>query len=300
MSRRNRIQSLIGGCGLLLSVTVQAEWVEWLADAKVAARFDDNINTSFVSSQALDEFIWSGFVAGGRAYQLDDYTRAYLTAQVSGDVHHQYENLDQYTAGGNLLLTHKFGLGWQAPVLSISGSADEVFSASALRSGDRALGQIRLSQWLHHDVLQAQLGYRFDYRDAADLSHPDHPELAHIAGSVFDIEGHTLETAWNLNLSENLHLSAGYGWRWGDVTSNNFLDTVRWGKGNVRAIHHDDALPGWIYRAYGTSQIWDVGFSYSFLGGHALTSLGYRHVDTDAMEQHYASNQARLSVSFSY
>lgn len=303
MSMRINIGRWVLVALLFPGATARAEWVEWLADSRVAARFDDNINTTFISAQALDEYVWSGRMSGGRAYQLDDRTRAYLTAQISGDAHHRYENLDQYAVGGHVLLTHKFGLGWHAPALSVGGSADRLFSASALRSGERAQGQIRLSQWLHHDVLQAQIGYRYDYRDGANLTQPEqdeHPELADKSGAVFDIDGHTVETLWNLNLSERLRFNAGYGWRWGDITSNNLLTGVRWRGANVLAIQKDDALPGWIYRAYGTSQTWDAGLSYSFMDGHAITSLGYRHVDTEAIDHSYAVNQAHLSVSFTY
>lgn len=293
--------SWLMGMGLAVVPLIgQAEWVEWLADARVSAQYDDNLNTSFINAQTLEDFIWSGRLSGGRVYQINTGTRAYLMVQAGGDVHHRFEKLDQYTLGGNLTLTHKIGVGWQVPVLAITGSADEIVSASRLRSGYRAAGQLKISQWLLQDVLQAQLGYRIDHRDADDLSHPDHPELARIPGSVFDVNGHAVATNWLLTLAENLTFNAGYSWRWGDVTSTNLLDTVKWGRGNVRAIHKDDAWPGWVYRAYGTSQIWDAGLNYSFQEGHGLVSAGYRRVDTGAMTHQYVSNQILFSVSLDY
>jgi hypothetical protein len=133
------------------------------------------------------------------------------------------------------------------------------------------------------------------------LAHPEHPELAAIPGSVVDIQGHTVEAQLNLSVSERLRFNVSYGWRWGDITSNNLLNSVSGSVlGRVDAIHKDDALPGWIYRAYGTTQTYDVGLSYSFWQGHALSSLAYRHVDTDALGMGYDSNQVRLSLNYTY
>jgi len=280
---------------------VRAEWVEWLSDSGISARFDDNINTSLFSAQALDDYVWSGFLSGGRAYQLDNYTRVYLNAIFSGDLHHRFEVLDQYTLGGNALLTHKFGLGWEAPVLSLGTSAEPVFSASELRNGEKILSTLRLSKWLHHDVLHAHIAYRFDHRDGPNPANNERPELAAIPGSVFDIQGHTVEALLNLSVTDQLRLNVSYGWRWGDITSNNLLNSVSGSVlSRVHAVYRDDALPGWIYRAYGTTQTYDIGLSYSFLGGHALSTLGYRHVDTQALGMGYDSNQVRLSVNYTY
>ncbi len=280
---------------------VRAEWVEWLSDSRVSAQVDDNINTSLFSSQAQEDYVWSGFLSGGRAYQLGSHSRIYLNAIFSGDVHHRFEYLDQYTLGGSALLTHKFGLGWAAPVISLGTSVEHIFSASELRNGEKIQSSLRLSKWLHHDILQAHLVYRFDHRDGPDLAHPDHPELATISGAVFDIQGHTVEALLNLSLTNQLRLNVAYGWRSGDVTSNNLLNSISDNAlSHVDAIHKDTALPGWIYRAYGTTQTYDVGFSYSFLNGNALSTLGYRYVDTEALGMGYDSNQVRLSVNYTY
>ncbi|MDO9104561.1 MAG: hypothetical protein Q7U57_06325 [Methylovulum sp.] len=283
------------------ALPVRAEWVEWLSDSRLAVQFDDNINTSLSSAQAEEDYVWSSFLSGGRAYQLDTYTRGYINALFSGDLHHRFALLDQYTLGGNALLTHKFGLGWAAPVISLGTSAESIFSSSELRSGEKIQGSLRLSKWLHHDVLHAHIAYRFDYRDGPDLTHPEHPELAAIPGSVFDIQGHTVEALLNLSLSDQLRFNVSYGWRWGDVTSNNMLSSV-YGSvlGSVDAVHKDDALPGWIYRTYGTTQTYDVGLSYSFWGGHGLSTLGYRHLETQALGADYDSNQVRLGVNYTY
>lgn len=301
MLKRDKLWQPVSVLLFFCVAPVRAEWVEWLSDSRLSARFDDNINTSLFSAQALDDYVWSGFLSAGRAYQLDKHTRIYLNAIFSGDLHHRFELLDQYTLGGSATLTHKFGLGWEAPVISFSASAEPVFSASALRSGEKVLSSVRLSKWLHHDVLHAHIVYRFDQRDGPDLAHPEHPELAAIPGSVFDIQGHTVEAQLNLSVSERLRFNVSYGWRWGDITSNNLLNSVSGSVlGRVDAIHKDDALPGWIYRAYGTTQTYDVGLSYSFWQGHALSSLAYRHVDTDALGMGYDSNQVRLSLNYTY
>lgn len=275
----------------------RAEWVEWLFDGGLSAQFDDNINKSFSSEQARDEGVWSGVLSGGRAYQWGDYSRVYLNAVFSGDLHQQFQKLDQYTLGGNARLTHKFGLGWEAPSLSIASSVERIFSDSVLRNGDKLTHSLRLSRWLHHNAIQAHITYRFDHRNGATVSRPRAGEF----GSAFNTQGHTLETSLNLSLSERARLNASYGWRWGDITSNNSRTSIPDNVENrVHALNKDDALPDWVYRAYGTTQTLDVSLNYSFSGGHAMSTLGYRYIDTQALGMSYQNNQVRLSFNYSY
>lgn len=285
---------------LLLSVCTspaRAEWVEWLFDSGVSAQVDDNINKSFSSRQARDDAIWLGFLSGGRAYQWGDYSRFYLNAALSGDLHQQFPQLDQYTLGGNARLTHRFGLGWEAPTMSIASSVERIFSDSALRNGEKIAHSLRLSQWLHHKVLQAHLTYRFDHRNGSAPEHPRGGEF----GSAFNTQGHTVETSLNLSVSQQTRFNLSYGWRWGDITSNNSRASIPENmESRMHALNKDDALPDWVYRAYGTTQTLDASLNYSFSGGHAMSTLGYRYIDTQALGTDYQINQVRLSFNYSY
>ena len=274
---------------------VRAEWVEWLFNSGISFQTDDNINRSFFSRQQKDEYFWSGYLSGGRAYQLDKNTRIYLTSIFTGDLHHRFQGLDQYTLGGNVTLTHKFGLGWQAPVLNMTVSSDKIFSASELRNGEKILSSLRFSKWLHERI-QAQAGYRFDYRNG-----PQSPrEIVTIPSNVFDLQGHSIEAALNLSVTQTLRLNVSFSSRWGYIVSNNLPASVppeitR----QAHALVKDDVFPGWLYSAKGTTQTYDTGLSYAFLEGYALIALSYQHVESQALGLSYQSNQVHLGFNYS-
>ncbi|MDD5321540.1 MAG: hypothetical protein PHD43_13185 [Methylococcales bacterium] len=274
---------------------VRAEWVEWLFNSGLSFRTKDNINQSFFSGQHQEDYFWSGFLSGGRAYQLDDYTRIYLNSGFTGDLHHRFQELDQYTLGGNATLTHKFGLGWQAPQLNMTVSGDEIFSSSKLRNGEKIISSLRFSKWLHERI-QAQAGYRFDYRNGPQLQR----EIPTIPSNVFDLHGHSIDAALNFSVTETLRFNVSYAWRWGDIVSNNLPTSVSPEITNrVHALVEDDVFPGWLYSAYGTTQTYDAGLSYAFWEGYALIALSYQHVETQALGLNYQSNQVHLGFNYS-
>jgi len=274
----------------------RAEWVEWLADAAVVGEFDSNINQSFFTASQLDDFIGKSLLSGGRAYQLDNYSRLYTTLEWNGETHENFQKLNQYNVGGKGVLTHKFGLGQQAPMLRLDVADGEIFSDSQLRSGNQLTAGLRLSFW-HGEFQQLYMGYRFDDRNAAraNIRRKDYPH------SVFDIKGHTVELGSNIAVNGRMQLNLGYNHRWGDIVSNNsessFSPAVL---EQVRSIGDDDALPGWIYRTYGNTDTYNVGLSYALLGGHAATALNYSYIETQALGASYANHKVQFSIHYSY
>jgi len=279
----------------LTSPSVHAEWVEWLIDSNVSSKFISNINSSFFSAQQLDDFLSKAVISAGRAYQFGDYTRGYFSADWSGETFGRFEKLDQYAVGGKVVLTHKFGLGWQAPMLHLELADAEIFSASQLRSGNQLSAGLRLSSWCN-EFLQGYMAYRFDDRNAS----PRNLWLGSTA-SAFDIQGHTLEIGSRYSIAERLQLNIGYNHRWGGVISNNLPNTLAPAiLYKVDTIANDDAFPGWIYRTQGETNSYKLGLSYALFEGHAATSLNYGYLETEAVGLNYVSHQIQLSVHYSY
>jgi|GEM_PF-1001386 len=276
--------------------TSRSEWVEWLADATVSGQFDNNISQSFFTTSQLEDYIGRAFLSGGRVYQFDAFTRAYATLEWSGETHENFTKLNQYTIGGKGVLTHKFGLGHKAPVLSIDVADREMFSDSQLRSGNQLLAGMRLSSWFS-DFQQIYIGYRFDNRDAAraNIRHKDFAE------SAFTLQGHALELGSNISLNERMQLNLAYSHRWGDINSNNMPDSLTPATLNqISSISKDDALPGWIYRAPGDTNFYNVGLSYALWDGHAATALNYSYSDTEALGMGYENHKIQFSFHYSY
>lgn len=273
-----------------------AEWVEWLADASVGGQFDSNVNHALTGRlQGLD-YIGKLFLSAGRAYQLGDYSRAYLTAEWNGESHEHYSGLNQFSSGGKAVLTHKFGLGQQAPLLRLELADAEIFSASHLRSGNQLLAGLSVSSWCN-DYLYSSVAYRFDLRRESSTGQPT--ELK--PNNVFNMQGHTVEVGSSLVIFEHMQLTTGYSHRFGDVSSNNspYSLSARSLSG-VAAIAWDDAFPGWTYRSYGNTNVYNLGVSYGLLGGHAATALNYSYTDTDTVGLNYTSHQIQFSLHYSY
>ncbi len=286
--------------------TSHAEWVEWLFDASATGQFDSNINRSFFTQQQRDDFIGKGFLSAGRVYQINDSTRVYTTAEFSGEMFERYHQLNQYTLGGKMVLTHKFGFGWQAPMLHIDFSGNEIFSASQLRSGEQFNTGFRLSHWLN-DFLNVFAGYRFDYRNASSINQRIKGigsvvmNTEGLNNSVFDLQGHSLETGVNLVIDESLQLNLGYDLRYGDVISNALPNFAVWHIAeNAKSAVRDDALGGWTYRADGYTHQANIGLVKTFLDGHAASSLSYHYVNTQALDLSYATHQVQFSLHYSY
>jgi len=281
---------------LVQGSAARAEWVEWLFDGNLSGRFDSNINRSYFTGQQRQDYTGMARLSAGRAYQLGEYTRAYATAEWTGEQHVNYQRLNQYSIGGKALLTHKFGLGLNAPLLSLDFSGAEIYSDSRLRSGEQITTGLRLSVWCN-ELMQSFIGYRFDDRNAPAANNP----VLNRPNSVFDVEGHALEVGSILVMNDRLQWHTRYSHRWGDIVSNNLSTSVPANLlSKMEAIAREDAYAGWTYRAPGTSHIVNVGLSYALLDGHAATALDYTYQDSDAVGMAYQSHQVQLSVYYSY
>ncbi len=276
--------------------TAQAEWVEWLIDSRVSGQFDSNINHSLFAAQQRQDGIGKIALSAGRAYQLDDYSRAYITAEWQGESHADYWRLNQHSVGGKAVLAHKFGLGWQAPVLQMDLAGGEIYSESQLRSGGQITAGLQLSSWCN-DFLQGFIGYHFDDRNGPNANNP----LSNQPNSVFALQGHTVEIGNFIVVNDYWQVNVSYSHRFGDVVSNNLPSSLPASAlSKVSEVARDDAFPGWVYRAQGNTHRVNAGVSYALFGGHVATALNYSYIDTQALGLGYQSHQIQLSVNTSY
>ena len=286
----------VSGWIVLHSPASCAEWVEWLADARVSGQFDSNINRSFSPARQEGDYLGKALLAAGRAYQLGAYTRAYATAEWTGQTHAQFTGLDQVTAGGKGVLTHKFGLGRDVPILRLEFAGADISSNSTLRSGNQLNAGARLLAW-HAYALNYFIGYRFDQQDSPAADHRIHGK----DNQVFDKAGHTLEIGIASAVGADLQVSVGYQHRWGDIVSNNLAADVSADElQRVASVAHDDALGGWTYRAPGETDSYTVGINYPLFSGHAAVAVDYAYHDTQALGMAYDSHQIQFSLAYSY
>ncbi len=279
---------------LLLARPAQAEWVDWVFDADLAARFDANASRAAAASEEVSDFATRLGVRAGRAYQLAERTRAVALADLGGEAHARFEDLDSLDAGGRLVLLHKIGLG-DAPWIraSVDGGWREL--RAHRRSGPFFGAGVALGRRLS-ERLDARLHWRFARRWAK--SGP-----AVVAGArddVFDQSHHEVGVDAGLQLAEPLLLSSGFAYRRGDFDSNARGSRFRvLASDDVEAVARDSVFGGWVYRIEGNAYSAFVGLDWA-LGDHWSAALAYHFQYAEGGGLDYASHGARAALLYRY
>ncbi|MFQ5543385.1 MAG: hypothetical protein ACE5FY_03425 [Nitrospiria bacterium] len=270
-------------------VVARSEWVEWIADGEIGYAFNDNMTNGMFDSAKEEEQIFEPSISAGRIYQMTDFTRLALTADVKYQYHKTFSRLDNIAFGSTLGVEHKFGIGPFIPWIRTDLSAARIESRSRFRDGAKYVVGLRVGKRLHERV-DLQAGYVFDTRKS-DRSR------------VFDLEGHRgivkasfLMTKWTL-------FSIGYGLRDGNTVSNCRQEIIDSGvlSGIIEGTPVlDDALPGCAYKTTSTTQDLAADLSYAFFSGHASFNLGYVYKRSTASKFTYKNNIYRSSLNYSF
>jgi hypothetical protein len=277
-----------------------AEWVDTIIDAEVTTQYDDNINRSFFSgSIKKDDFMFVPAASFGRIYQLADFTRLNATANVKGNIHVDFDRLNEIFGGATLSVSHKFGVGPAKPWLRVYGSGgylEVTEETTDLRDGWLLDTGITLGKRLTERI-DVEVGYNFDYRNGEDAPSIRPEQVS--SGKVFDQDGHTGSVLSNVLLTNSLLLSLGYSFRHGDITSTCDGATIDGIVDKIDAVARDLAYdePLCAYRIRGDIHDFSVGTTYA-LNRHSSVNVNYNHMEGDARGLDYSNNL--VSVSFNY
>ena len=284
---------------------VVAEWTEWFADSEISYIFEDNINHAVFDVAEESDQTWNGMVSAGRVYQLSENTRFFADIRLDGNVHQEFDRLNQFTPSVSFSARHKFGIGPYQPWISGTVSTSYIFSRSRIREGYTTTAGFNLGKALH-DRVDIALSYRFDYRNSRNTQIIDSNKL--IAASiepekssnVYDINGHSIGIQLNALITQQWLMTLSYNFRKGDIVSSNSPGLVPRINNIVKAIVIDDALPGWAYRAEGYTHRYSVDANYAFFKGHAAFNMGYEFVESYASSFTYQNNLLRVNFNYSF
>ncbi|AOS45026.1 hypothetical protein Verru16b_02095 [Lacunisphaera limnophila] len=246
-----------------------APWVENLhlsATGTVAAV--NNISRTSHQPTSKDATTFELNLTSTHARQLAPSLLLVATGEAGALLVPDFDRTDHQRLGGRLALQHKFGLGPQAPVLSVNAGAtyrmarfdgDKGWTTEAgLELAKRVLPQLRLAasaNWLEHAARRAtfdlnQHTYAFDARWDID----DRWSLAGSAGRLSgDIVANAAWSIWGTMLA------GGFGPVIFDYyTSRPWMVTDLYG-------------PGWVsYNVEADVDLWSVALSYAWSDQTAL------------------------------
>jgi hypothetical protein len=297
--RRRPAWAAIGAAltaSLLAAPPAAAEWVDWIAEADLDFRYDSNLNNAGFGSEEEDDFLWSPQARVGRVYQFAESTRLDALAEVRGEIHYDWTDLDAVAGEGQLSLSHKFGLGDAPWARAFAGGGYEAIEDDE-RSGARfevgAQAGKRFSP-----RFDASLTYRFALRDGDDGGLV--PALPGTRNDVWDQELHEVVVDGRFLVAERLLATAGYEFRHGDLISNagNKRMLVA-GMADVKAVAQDDVFGGWAYRVLGDAHSPFVSLNYA-LGDRFAVDASYRFRWAESESLDYENHIGQLTVMFRY
>lgn len=276
------------------------------ADLEVQASRDDNVGRAAKSRDVRDDS--SVQVSGrvGRAVELGTGTSLAVAALVRAVEFQRLADLSETAAGLSASLRHKFGLGPEAPWMSLVIDGEGIDSDSYIRDGSRYGVTLRAGTRIGERwSLSAAL--RRDLREGdEDDQHlpPNRPRFPGVVasrrGDVFDLEGTELEVAADYLLDNGMLILGSYRLRDGDVVSSGRpnADVV----GAAKAITADAAFgPGRsAYRLGALTHSLVLGLNYP-LGDATALELDWEYQLSDADGGiRYDKNLLRLRLMWSY
>ncbi|MFQ5415908.1 MAG: hypothetical protein ACE5FL_02555, partial [Myxococcota bacterium] len=279
---------------ILAADPAAAEWVDWIADGDLGFRYDSNVNHAGFSSEREHDWIWRPKARLGRIFQFAGSTRFEAVAEIRGEIHHRWTDLDAVSGDGQLSLSHKFGMG-DAPWARVFFSGGYEGMQDSERSGSRfAVGAQAGKRFSPR--FDASLSYRFTARDGDN----GRRVLPGTRTDIWDQQYHEVVIDGRFLVTEQLLATAGYGFRHGDLYSNarGKLMLVLM-EANAKAVARDAVFGGWSYRLVGNAHSPFVSLNYGLGDRWSIdASYRFRYAKSDSLA--YTNHITQLTVLFRY
>ena len=283
-------------CSLALApLAAQAEWVEWVGDASLTAKYRYNLNFSDFDEVTEEDWVAEARGSYGRFFQAAEATRIGVMAHVTGLAHERFDKLNGLITGADLVGIHKFGLGPTAPVLRLQATAEDLDIRDEMRNGRRYSGNVSLSRRFT-DRLDATIGYTHSQRYGKRGT-------TVIAGQDTDVFDQRQEI-WNIGasylLTERSLLSLGYSRLDGEFATqcpNAGIGLLALLTPEIKAAAVDTVFNGrCTYRVEGDVDTYEAGLSY-FLDETTSIDFGYKFRDGEGGSLDYTSYDLSMGIS---
>jgi len=177
---------------------------DWRFGAESGSLYESNLSNSDRASDEKQDWAWKSGAQAGNGLQLSRDLRLNLGADLRSLVWGRYDGLDQIGSGVSAGLRYRFGLGRQAPWITLEDRIGyDHFRENFRSSWDETLGLrggIGLSE-----RLALECGYLFE-----NIAAP---------GDFFDQQSNRVDGRIIVDLTASLQIGLGYSYRNGDIIS---------------------------------------------------------------------------------
>lgn len=196
-----------------------------LLDASGEATYSDNATNAATIAGKKSDTVYSTSLAGGRHFQVADYTGLSLMLDAKKEISAGYAGLSLLSYGISFKVSHKAGLGPSALRLNMYGSVSNDDYGDKYRDSLSYRAGVFGSRWVNEEV-KLGIGYEYDKRNPLNKYTVTSCTGAYYATcnqysspSVYELQGHTGILNAEVMLTDKDILFISYRYRSGDVVS---------------------------------------------------------------------------------
>jgi len=282
------------GATVLLVSPARADLI---LDVSAGYLYDDNLPNALNEADRREDSAVNVAARAGVGYQFATNTGISATLLLNQAHYFHYDKLNNFGAGAQLKLRHKFGLGSNTPWLMISAQALHYDYDFEYRDGWRYDAGVAVGKRVNDRLsLDARLAY--DSFSADDLQQTILPGFS---TDAYDISGWTLGFRAGFAMSASDYLSAALARRNGTVTAITPPD--------FEILEYSDAIardtvfePGWVAYRFADDVDTDL-FSLSWIrefGLRTSMSVSYTYSTTPAPGELGKYDSSLLSLRVVY
>lgn len=260
---------------------------DWRIEGETGVVYQSNLSNSDREADVKDDWAWTADARVANGLQLGRDWRVTVAVDGRAFVWGEFCGFDEVGAGFSADLRYRFGLGAQAPWVSVGGRIGYDQFRENFRSGCdgsvRVRGGMPISQRL---ALEA--GYTFENLAAAD--------------AFFDRQAHRLELRLIFDLTSSCQIGIGYFYRNGNVIS--YAIPPRPDIFSFAPVRPGITTFGTnpTYNAYnfrGTTNAISAFAAYT-LGKYWALKVDYEYSETSRHSLHYQNHLVAAKIAFAY
>lgn len=257
---------------------------DWIADGQIEVVFEDNLSRARKEPDQKSDVAIAPSIAAGQFRQIADYTSLTVTANFEGALFRRLERLSQYSAGLEIGVRHKMGLGLLAPWWRVSAAGAFVDVRDSVRDAALFSPTLEVGKRLHNR-LNLSSGYSYEILEA-------------VHNALYDQGGHNgfLNVEWAL--TPTLTFSARYQVREGDFIAHTSQGLQRFNPNALPVVRTFDTLMR-ANRLNGWTHMASFGLSYS-LSERSSLQFEYQRQETLTSTFDYSNNIYQIGLSYSF
>jgi hypothetical protein len=272
---------------LLLAMTLGLARADWRFDAETGAVYNSNLSNSDRASDEEADWAWRSEVSAADGFQLTRDLRIEFGADLRGRVQGEYSAFNEIGGGGLVGLRYRFGLGREAPWVSLQNRFGYDRFHETMRSGWDETLRLRGGFFLSERIA-LEAGYTFE-----NFAVPD---------NFFDVQNHRADLRIIADLTPSLQVALGYTYREGDVIAYAVpprpdIAAIAIEKKEVTTFGANPLYTA--YRFLGRTHAVSVSAAY-LVTKHTSVEVSYEYALTSRDPLQYENHLVEAKIAFAY